>query len=249
MAFARETEYRTNFVINVVESMLGIGLGVLAYGIMFDYAGSVAGWSHAEALMLVGVAQMVICLINMIYGGANMFSIADYIREGELDYILLRPVSSRFVATLRYVNLFEVANVLLGLGVVVYAGNQAGIAWNVVQILAALTFGVCGLVLIYAAWCGVATLAFWFQGGLLDPIFFWILEARQYPVTFFRGWVRVFFTWIFPIAFATTFPVQALSGEIDLRLVPIGMVFAALALAGSKRFWTYGVRRYSSASS
>lgn len=248
MGFARESEYRMNFVVNVLESVLGIGLGVFAYAIMYSYTGSVAGWSKAEVLILLGFAQIAVCLINLLFG-SNMFNIADYIREGDMDYILLRPVSSRFVATLRHVNLFEVVNVLQGVGLVVYAGNAAGVTWNVLQILAAIVFAGCGLVLIYTAWCCVATLAFWFQGGLLDPIFFWIMGVRSYPVTFFRGWVRVFFTWVFPIAFATTFPAQALIGEIDLRLLAGGVVFAGLALVGTRRFWNYGVRQYSSASS
>jgi ABC-2 type transport system permease protein len=87
MGLARESEYRMNFVINVLESILGLGLGVLAYGIMYSFTESVAGWSKAEVLILLGIAQIVVCLINLLFGG-NMFNIADYIREGDMDYIL-----------------------------------------------------------------------------------------------------------------------------------------------------------------
>lgn len=248
MAFAKESEYRANFAMNVFESALSLGLGVLAYVVLYGYTADVNGWSRAEALMLLGVFQMVVPTINLLFG-ANMWHIADHIREGEMDYLLRRPVSSRFLATLRNVELFEIPNAMLGLGLVVYAGNVAGVEWSLPRILAAVLLGACGLALIYSAWCAVVTLAFWFQGGLLDPIFFWVLDVGRYPVTFFRGWVRLFLTWVLPVAFATTFPTQALLGELDPGLLLAGPAFACAALAATGWFWEYGARRYSSASS
>lgn len=66
---------------------------------------------------------------------------------------------------------------------------------------------------------------------------------------YFQGWLRVLLTFVLPVAFATTFPPQALLGEFDPHLLLVGFGLAATALLASNRFWNYAVRHYSSASS
>jgi len=56
-------------------------------------------------------------------------------------------------------------------------------------------------------------------------------------------------TFVLPVAFATTFPAQALRGDLDPRLLVVGVGLAGLALVVTHRFWNDAVRRYSSASS
>ncbi len=110
-------------------------------------------------------------------------------------------------------------------------------------------FGICGLILLYSVWCLAVTFGFWFQSGPLESVLFWLIDTGRYPVTFFKGWVRLFLMFIFPVAFASTFPAQALRGEINPRLLLAGILMASLSLVGTNRFWNYGVRHYSSASS
>lgn len=248
IAFVREAEYRANFAVGVLVGAIGLGLAVLTFGILYSYTDDVAGWSRAEALMLVGIFRVVQALIELAIA-RNMWNVADAVRTGEMDYLLVRPVSSQFLATLRVLNLAEGVNALAGLALVVWAGNLAGVRWQVAQVAAAVVLALCGLVLLYSCWCFLVTFAFWFGAGPLESVFLWFIGAGQYPVSFFKGWVRVFFTFVFPVAFAATFPAEALLGRLDPRTLALGVALAALALIGANRFWNYGVRHYSSASS
>jgi len=65
----------------------------------------------------------------------------------------------------------------------------------------------------------------------------------------FNDLLRALLTFVFPVAFATTFPTEALRGHADLRLLPVGFVLATALLFGAHLFWNYAVRHYSSASS
>ena len=108
----------------------------------------------------------------------------------------------------------------------------------------------CGLVAIYALRFMLVTCAFWLVSvqnlhDLLHPAF----QVGQYPVAFFKGWARVVLTFIVPVAFATTFPAQALLGTLDPLLVPLGLLLAGATLYASHRFWQFAVRHYASASS
>ena len=68
----------------------------------------------------------------------------------------------------------------------------------------------------------------------------------------FRDWfvtfpVRRKSSFVVPVAFATTFPAEALLGVGDARLLPVGFALAAATLYASHRFWLVAVRRYASA--
>ncbi len=60
---------------------------------------------------------------------------------------------------------------------------------------------------------------------------------------------RALLTFVVPVAFATTFPAQALLGTAAHRLLLAGIALAAFSLVGSHGFWSYAVRQYASASS
>ncbi len=248
-AFVREAEYRMNFVIGVGEGLAQLALAVISFLLLYRFTDQVAGWSQAEVLMLVGVYRIVEGLINLQIA-PNMRAIAGYIRSGEMDFMLLRPISSQFLVSLRMLALPEGVNVLIGLLLVIYAGGAAGVSWSAAGMLAAGAFGLCGLLMLYALWLCMVTFAFWLvQIDNLDTFFYSLFETARYPVTFFKGLLRALLTFAFPVAFATTFPAQALRGQADLRLMPLGFVLAAGMLLGTHLFWNFAVRHYSSASS
>src|SRR4051812_855535 len=248
-AFVREAEYRANFVIGLVEGLIQLALAVLTFSLLYRFTDQVAGWTQAQILMLVGVYRAVDGVFGLLLA-PNLLRISGYIRQGEMDFILLRPVSSQFYVSLRVLNLPEVPNIVIGLGLVVYAGAQAGVPWTVGGVALAVGFALCGLALLYALWFAVITSAFWFvQVDATDGIFYGILETAQYPVSFFKGFMRTLLTFVVPVAFATTFPTQALLGQADPWLLVVGAGLSAAALYASHRFWNYAVRHYSSASS
>src|SRR6476661_1946969 len=207
-AFIREAEYRMNFVIGVGEGLAQLALAVISFLLLYRFTDQVAGWTQAEVLILVGVYRIVEGLINLQIA-PNMQAISGYIRRGEMDFILLRPVSSQFLVSLRTLALPEAVNVLIGLGLTIYAGGQAGVRWSLAGAIEACAFALCGLLLLYALWLFTVTFSFWLvQVNNLDMLFTSLFETARYPVSFFKGFVRTLLTFAFPVAFATTFPTQ-----------------------------------------
>lgn len=248
-AFVREAEYRINFLAGAAEGAAQLILAVLTTLLLYRFTDQVAGWTRAELLMLVGVYRIVDSLLALQIA-PNLLSIAGYIREGEMDFFLLRPVNSQFHVSLRRLALPEAVNVLAGLGLTIYAGIDARLQWTAAGVAAAAAVGLCGVILLYALWFFSVTFCFWLVNvGTLDILFYSVFETARYPVTFFKGLVRALLIFAFPVAFATTFPTQALLGELDPRMIFMAVILAAAALLGTQLFWRYAVRHYSSASS
>ncbi|HET6319189.1 MAG TPA: ABC-2 family transporter protein [Chloroflexota bacterium] len=241
-------EYRASFVFGVARQVASLALTVFGFGLLYQYTDEIAGWSRAELLVLLGVFWIFNALWDLLLDGLTRLS--NDVRHGTLDFILLRPVSAQFLISLRQVGLLEILNVLLGIGLVAYAGNLAGIEWSVGGVALATLLGLSGLVGIYALRFMIVTCAIWLVSvqnlhDILHPVF----QMGQYPVTFFKGWVRLVLTFVVPVAFATTFPAQALLGTLDLRLIPVAPAVAAATLYASHRFWHFALRHYTSATS
>jgi ABC-2 type transport system permease protein len=252
-AFVREAEYRFNFAVSVAEGTAQLVLAVLTVLLIYQFTPEVAGWTRGDLIMLTGIYRLVESLIALQIA-PNLLSVPEYIRSGEMDFLLLRPVSSQFLVSLRRVTLPEVANALVGLALALYARSYLDVhivpGNTALGIVHTVLFVTCGLIMLYAVWFVIVTLSFWvIQVSTLDTLFYSLFETGRYPVTFFKGFVRTLLVWIFPVAFATTFSTRALAGETDTRLALVAVALASLALYLSHRFWNFAVRHYSSASS
>lgn len=200
-------------------------------------------------IALVGVFQIVTGLMAT-FVAPNLNRMTTYLTEGELDVVLLRPVSSQFYLTLRWINVAELTNVASGIAVLAIGLVQSRLTPGPVQVVQAVVLAACGLVLLTAVWSAMSFLAFWLQS--VNPIgfvFLSLVEAGRYPLVFFPVAVRTFLTFAFPVAFATTFPVRALAGDLGWRTVGVGVALTLVALTLVRLLWRRGLLTYSSASS
>jgi ABC-2 type transport system permease protein len=76
-----------------------------------------------------------------------------------------------------------------------------------------------------------------------------LTDTGRYPITVYPWWLRIVVTFIVPIGLATTIPVQALRGELELQQVILYLAISMLTLLVASQVWRIGIKRYSSASS
>ena len=243
-----ELEYRGNLVLNVFNSLITTGTGLLVLYAMFDNAASVGGWSFAEALTLYGVFMVFEALID-IFMYPNLNKLPEYIRTGNMDFFLLKPVSAQFMVSARFLRVWMVPQLLLAFGLIGYGMAQAS-QLNPGAVLLALGLLFCGAVIVYTVWFMLTTTAFWLvKVANVSELFYAFFTAGRFPVTAFPAWARFFLTFVVPIAFITTVPASAAVGRLTPGAV-LGSVVMASALFGlSRLFWRYAVANYTSASS
>jgi ABC-2 type transport system permease protein len=248
-AFVRDTHYRVHFLTTVVVGVVQLGLALIPVWLLFGYTDNVRGWSRAEVIALVGIYQMVAGLLAA-FVAPNLSRMTSYITDGELDGVLIRPVSAQFYLTFRWVDLAELGSVVTGAVVLALGLARSGVHPDPTGIFQALLLIGCGVVLLTCVWSALAFLAFWVQAvGPITDVFNAVLESGRYPLAFFPRLVRGFLTFVLPVAFATTLPARALTGDIGWLPVVGGIAFSAVAVFAIRWFWRIGVRSYASASS
>jgi ABC-2 type transport system permease protein len=245
---AAKLEYRANFVVNILESVVRAVAGVLGLSILFGDGKGLGGWSRDEALVLVGIFTLI--------GGAtgvgvfpNLRRIGESVRTGSMDFTLLKPLDSQFLVSTREINIFQIPEMLIGIGFIAYGLIKLE-SVNALNILLALALLIAALAIVYSICFMLSTIAFWFVRVENTLELFWgFYQASQFPITVYPGWVRIMFTFFIPVAFITTVPAEALLGRVNLSSVGFAVGFAILLLAVSRWFWRFGLRSYTSASS
>ena len=243
-----EMEYRADFLTRVVASLLGLLTTVGSLSIAFQYTDNLKGWTFSQAMVFLAVYYLMDGLIEMLIG-PNLRQIASYVREGTLDFVLLKPLNAQFMASLRTVNIWRGANVLVGFGLAGYSISnmpaESGIRSAVLFCVALLA----GLLIIYSFWLMLVTLTFWFvRVDNIDQIVWQAFEAGRYPVEIYPRWLRSTLTYVIPVALMITVPARSLTGRIDGWHIA-GAVAVALAMfCFATLFWRIGLRSYTGAS-
>lgn len=243
-----ELQYRVNFFIQLFQSLVALGVGLVGLALVFSHTTALAGWSRPELLAVMGVHILMGGLIQMTIQ-PNMQRLMGEVREGTLDYALTKPADSQVLVSVREVRLWRGVDGVIGLGVLGAAVWQMQTAIGVAQ---ALGFGlalICGGLMVYAFWLILTTGAFWVtRMENIVELFDGVYAAGRYPVGVYPDWLRVGLTFLVPVAFAVTVPAEALVGRLTAGTLLLAVALAAGLLALARWFWFFGLRRYGGAS-
>jgi ABC-2 type transport system permease protein len=147
------------------------------------------------------------------------------------------------------VDAWKLIDIVLGLFVLGVAIPRAVTTLTAWQGAAFVLLIFSGGVILYSVWIILAALSFWFVRveNILE-IFRSMYEAGRWPLSLYPGWLRFALTFIIPVAFATTIPVEALTGRADPISVAGAAGLAVGLLLAARIVWRIGIRRYSGAS-
>jgi ABC-2 type transport system permease protein len=245
----KELEYRVNFFSNAFMSVFWLVWGIIGISIFFLYRNTMGDWSFPEVLIVVGLFTFFNGVMETLLR-PNVGAVIEQVRDGTFDFVLTKPVNSQFIASLRTIVVWRLVDVGIGIIVIIYALGQLHVTPTPIQIVFFIVMLASGTAIVYSIWLVMVSLSFWFvKIDNITELFYAFYEAGRYPVTIYRGVVRVLLTFIVPIAFVTTFPASALLGRIDPPTTIIGFAFAIGSFIISNRFWNFALRYYSSASS
>lgn len=248
-SLAQELEYRAAFVAEVLLAFTETAWQVVALWVFFFHRPRLETWTFLEATVVLGLFVFFDGLMEVFFQ-PNMRQIVEHVRQGTLDFVLLKPANAQFLATARHVQFRYIGYVLAGGGLIVYSLVRLHATPHAVNIGLFLLLIVAASIILYSLLLGLVTLAFWFVDvtNILNLIWA-VYEAGRVPVDVFPRVVRWVLTFIVPVAFITTVPARTLLGRATPQTVGIAFGLAALLFGLSSRFWNFALRHYTSASS
>src|SRR5258706_661530 len=120
---AREMSFKGNFLLWIVVELLWFGLQLCFVSVVFSQTKVVGTWSQWQMVLLVGASNF----IQQIYQAfflVNCTNLSELVRTGKMDFLLLLPVNTRFIVSLRQVDLGAFLNAMFAVCVMLYAAGE-----------------------------------------------------------------------------------------------------------------------------
>jgi ABC-2 type transport system permease protein len=243
-----EMMYRANFVLLVGMDLFFMGINVVFFAILYANVTTIGGWTFHQTLILVGSVGLIRQAAYLLFR-QGFLELGDYVRTGQFDALLVKPIPPNIHLGFRHVSLTEsLGEGLMGVGVVVYGFAHLKTSWAAIPLYVVM-LGV-SLTIYYAFCLAINSAVFWIvKSQELNSIVYTFMETARYPRDIYRGLGKAIFTFVIPISLIATVPASVLAGRLDWGLIALALAVAAGMLSGAMGLWAFSLRHYSSASS
>jgi ABC-2 type transport system permease protein len=206
------------------------------------------GWTLPQMVVLLGVFYAVQGVEELVFQ-PSFQRFMEHVRQGTLDFVLLKPVSSQFMVSFRHFQTVQTIQALTGVAITFVGVAQLSEAITLTSALSfALTLA-CGFVLVYTLLLVLSTLAFWFvRVDNILALFWAFLDAGRFPIDIYPGWLRLTMSTVVPVGIAVTVPAKAIVGLVDGQTLVLMVGATLVAWTLSRAFWKRGLRAYTGAS-
>lgn len=248
-SFSRAFEFRADFFFRVFMDLAYYGINFGFYQVVFLQTPLLAGWTEEQTFVFMA-GFLVVDAISMTVFSNNLWWLPVAVNRGDLDYYLVRPVSSLFFLTLRDFAANSFLNLLFALGVLGWALAKVpgpislgGLSlYMILLILGAVLHSILHLLIILPV--------FWLQSGSgLHGIFYNLSKFMERPDRIFGGWARRILVTVLPFSLMASFParifLEGFQPSLVLHFAAVLVAFCMLTLV----VWHLGLKAYSSASS
>jgi ABC-2 type transport system permease protein len=248
-SLASEFEYKTNILIDLITANLSLIGSIFLLSIFFQNNTSIGGWKFEQALIIQGIYTILNGITNTWFN-PNLTEIVKHIREGTLDFVLLKPIDSQFFISLKKITPSGFLEIILGFCLLIYCIEINQINLNLSFLTLSLTTLLCSICILYSLWFFISTTTIWFiKTWNATEVLRSFLYIGRFPLNSFSFTLRIFFSVFIPIAFITTIPSEVFLGISQSWKILLEVIIALVFLFSSRKFWLFALRFYSSASS
>lgn len=249
---AREMTFKANFLLWIVVEVLWFALQLCFIGVLYLHTDSIGTWTKWQVVLLIGVSHMIQQTFQAFFL-INCMNLSELVRSGKLDFLLLLPVNTRFVVSLRQVDLGAFVNAASALAVMAYAAHRLQLSPTWTQLLGFGGLVVTGALLHYSLMFLLAATSFWTvrSQGIVHG-YYNLFNIARMPDEAFSG-ARIFkavFTFALPMLLVSNVPARLLVNTLQSPmqiLLLLGMSAACFVV--SEMGWRASLKRYTSASS
>jgi ABC-2 type transport system permease protein len=246
----REIMFKGNFLLWILVEVLWFALQLSFIGVLYLHTDAIGTWTKWQVVLLVGASHF-IQQIYQTFFLINCVNLSELVRSGKLDFLLLLPVNTRFVVSLRQVDLGGFVNASFSVAVMAYAARQLHLAPTLAQVLGFGALCAIGILIHYSLMFMLASISFWTvraQGIVWG--YYNLFNVARMPDEAFGGLFKAVFTFAVPMLLVSNVPVRLLADKLSSPAPVLLLLFmGVVCFCVSEWGWRASMRRYTSASS
>ncbi len=248
------SQYRVSLLLTSFAQMLTTSLDIFVILVIYTQVQTLAGFTLPETLYLYGTTRLAFGLSDLVASGVE--NLADTIRLGTFDLVLIRPVSTLAQTLADQFAPKRFGKLVAPLVMLGWAVTEVPVHWTAAKIGVCVGTVACGFVIYCALWVLTGCISFVALDAqeMANSFTYGSEFATEYPLQIFGRPLGLALTFVLPVAFVTWQPTLYVLGRADPFGLPGFLRFAspvvAALLAGLAALaWRGSVRRYRSTGS
>jgi len=245
----REMQFKANFLVRLLTEFMWLGMQFIYIGVIYGQTNEIAGWTMWQMIVLAGTNHVITQLFEALFYD-NCTRLTDQIRQGDLDFNLIKPINTQFLVSLRYTDYSSIANSTIGLGVILFALNKMGTTIGFGEALLFAALVVNSVLIYYAILFTLSVWTFWIgRSNNLMELYWQFGQFSRYPGDIYPWLLRRLLMTVLPMLVVSNFPAGVLIHKLQSGWIYYGFALGMAFVAFTVWVWGKGLQRYRSASS
>ncbi len=248
-SLTRDMEYKANFLGGLFVDMVYYGSKFFFFTVIYSYVDALGIFTREDVMIFLVVAFLIDTFYMFFFAG-NIFQINQLVVKGDLDFYLLKPVNSQFIASFRKVKSYAILSLVILVSLLFVQLRSYPVDIPLINIIIFTISFLLGVSLWYSIEFMIVSTSFWFKnfsvaGWLSHEIF----KFSFRPDSIYTGLMRkVLFSFI-PMVFISSIPTRILLYGPNITYLGWQIVVTLFFFYSSRLVWKKGLMRYESASS
>ena len=248
-AVRRDLQFRTQALTTAVIAVVDLALALVPVLILTHATPGRGGWSGPLSIAVVGAYGISSSLMDC-FVAPNLRRMDGYVRRGDLDLVLIRPVCAPLYTALRWIEPSELAGAFSGTALLLTGLHLAKQSVSGPAALGAITWLIIGMIAYSLFWTNLSYLSFWLGSAQpVNGIAVQLRGAGQYPLPYYQRTARLVFISIIPAGLIGSVPVASILGSVSATMLALSGCGCAVAAIITFTHWKLALMHYSSASS
>jgi ABC-2 type transport system permease protein len=239
--------YRADFVILLFSAVVVQLTGFAVIWTIFQRIPDINGWTFWQVVMMYSLIFITEGVGSMFFEGT--WWLAYLVYSGELDQVLLRPVSPVVQILASRVGFNGMGNMVTGGALFAFALTRVEIQWTPDRILMLVLLIASAAMIRVALNLGTAALSFWINGpaSMVPMVVHQLGEFAKYPITIYSVGIQAVIVVAIPFAFVSFFPTAYIFDVPGWRVAGLLTPLVAVwCLWLAVTIFRQGLRRYES---
>lgn len=243
---AAAAQYRSDILLGTLVTTIWMGIVAAPVLIVGLHVYAASGWTLGRLLFLLAIWYLLDAILS-VWLLPNVSSLSLSVQTGSLDALLLRPVSSLVMCSLRLINAHDLPKLVLAIAL---AGVGINIEGGPYSLVALGSFGVALVGAVCLLWA-IAVLATF---KALTQVQFdgaFALHAAhnlaRVPTSLYGEPLRTILSTVVPVAFLTTVPSDLFFGAVPFWMAGWSVLVSVVTISLTVWLWRREIRRYAGA--
>jgi ABC-2 type transport system permease protein len=255
----RSMMFRGNFILESISNLSWVFLNLGYYLLVFRYTPSIGkgtGWTEFPYFIFLATVQFIYSLVEA-FLMPNVEEFSELVRNGDLDFALLKPIDTQFLVSLAKFDWSALINFLFAAGLLIWGLVHLDHAPPLVAVFLYPLYIACGVAILYSLTIVLAATTVWLgRNQSIYDFWFYITNFSRYPREIYAGPfgtpLRIAFTFIVPVLIVVNVPAHILAMPLtseNWRLAAYALLATAGSLAIGRWLFNLSIQSYRSASS